>query len=154
MFVHLKAEANTNYMVTEGAGGGAVNVNRGMAGPWELLLLVSSGGSILDASQLTNNMDVGIAAFNGKYLRRDFPSGSVTADADNVFIPGALWKLRKVAGSSGSAIRHGDMVAFRTGGARPFRYPFQYRWMQAVNGGGDRAGISGWMSNPQGWEKF
>ena len=131
--IHLRA-FNGNYVVAEGAGGGAVNANRPAAGDWETFVIGDlNGGSLMNGDQIT------LQTWGHYYVTAESAGGSTvvanrTAASD--------WETFTLVATDGSGvIGSGSQVALRTwNGAN---------YLTAENGGGaevvaNRTAIGPW----------
>lgn len=81
--VTLKHEATGYYMVAENGGGGAVNVNRVSAGPWETFTMIRLGPSDPYSGIIAHGDTFALKASTGHYVSF-VPNGTVTASATTV----------------------------------------------------------------------
>ena len=129
--IHLRA-LNGQYVVAEGAGGGAVNANRDGAGPWETFALVD-----LNGGGLNHGDPVRLRTWDGRHYLMASPGGALDARSTN---PGGweTFTLERRAGPG--AVREGDAIGLRSA---------HNLYAVAENGGGsvvnaDRGGFGPW----------
>jgi hypothetical protein len=129
--VRLRA-MNGQWVVAEGAGGGAVNANRDGAGPWETFGLVD-----LDGGSLEHGDAVRFRTWNGVHYLIAFPDGRLLATSAN---PGGWETFAVERRAGGGAVREGDTIGLRS--AHGY-------YVVAEGGGGgvvnaDRGGFGPW----------
>lgn len=104
--INLQA-GNGDYVVAENGGGGAVNANRGAAGPWESFTLID-----LNSGSLESGDYVFVQTNSFYYFNADYCGGfalSAVATYPSSFQTFRIWKV----GGSGT-IGNGESVAFET----------------------------------------
>lgn len=138
--VNLQALSG-HYVVAEGGGGGAVNANRAVAGPWEAFTMLD-----LTGGELVHGDPVALRTANGRFLR----AGASSLDAAEIAPTGpAVFTLEIIKGGSptegaGIALRSrwtglyvvaeyggGDVVRANRGEARAWE-TFQLRNVRAA----------------------
>jgi hypothetical protein len=130
--ISLKTVVAGAYVSADNGGGGAVYVNRFVAGDWETFDIVAASGQALQSGAL-----VQISTRNGQYLSA---KPIVTAD---VVVPGATerYTLSRVAGPG--PISDGDQIALQTSTGS---------YLSAVNGG--ESSLVSTASSIGDWERF
>ncbi len=132
--VQLRAQ-NGQYMVAEGAGGGAVNANRDGAGPWETFTLVDLNGGTLNHGD-----PVRLRSWDGLHYLIAYPNGALDARSTN---PGAWEAFTLERRAGGGSVRDGDGIGLRSA---------HNLYVVAENGGGSVVNANRGGFGP--WEEF
>ena len=129
--VHLAA-MNGQFVVAEGAGGGAVNADRDGAGPWETFTMVD-----LNGGALSHGDPVRLRTWNSTNYLIAYPNGALDARSTNA----GAWEVFTLERRDGAGpVREGDRVGLRSA---------HQLWIVAEGGGGqvvnaDRGAFGAW----------
>lgn len=141
--IYLQA-SNSNYVVAESGGGGAVNANRTAAGPWERFALIDLNDGSLQSGDYVYIQTNSFHYFNAPFAYDDngdpYCTGALNAAATfpSTYQTFRIWKV----GGSGT-IGNSDSVAFESACGY---------YMVAENGGGSVVNANRWSIG--GWETF
>jgi hypothetical protein len=135
--VSFRTYSGKHYVVAEDGGGGAVNANRTVIGPWEKFTLVDLNGGEVKSGDAVN-----IRASNGMYVVAEGGGGGAVNANRTTPGPWEKFVIKKVNGSG--VIMAGDSIALQTSNGK--------NYVVAQSGGGGIVKADRTKIGP--WEKF